>query len=127
MHAPAQILVTLPLPMVRGMFNTKLCNTVQSASMSANCNCRGWHLANSSITSGTSIEMAQCVCRSNSPDSLSVVVHEQKAVLIRLSPPNDLSAEHVVMGKLSARDTHQRSGVWTHRSGVSHNHPGGTW
>ena len=40
------------------------------------------------------------MCRSESPDSLSVVMHERKAVFILFSPLNDLSAEHVVTGKV---------------------------
>ena len=41
-----------------------------------------------------------CICRSDSPDSLSVVMHERKAVFIRFSPLNDLSAEPVMTGKV---------------------------
>ena len=43
---------------------------------------------------------SRCMCTSESPDSLSVVIHERKAVLTRFSPLKDLSAEHAVTGRV---------------------------
>ena len=53
-----------------------------------------------SIASGMSIGISRCTWRSDCPESLSVVIQERKAVFIRFSPLNDLSAEHVVTGKV---------------------------
>ena len=44
--------------------------------------------------------MSRCIWSRESPDSLSVVMHERKGVFIRFNPLNDLSAEHVVTGKV---------------------------
>ena len=72
----------------------------QSLRMSTICNRRGWRRQNSSIAPEVSMGTSRCMCSSESPDSLSVVIHERKTVLTRFSPLKDLSAEHVVTGRV---------------------------
>lgn len=72
----------------------------QSSRTSTICIRLGLSLQNSSIAAWISIGMSQCICRRDNPISLSVVIDDHIAVLICLSPLNELSAEQLITGRV---------------------------
>ena len=68
--------------------------------MSATCILLGFARLNASMTPSTSIWISLWIWSRLKPVSLSVVIVERKGVFVLLSKLNDLSAEHVVTGRV---------------------------